>query len=262
MTRAMSDDSSPWLIALRRSQDRLAATAAGLDGAGVRAPSYDSEWSIAQVLSHLGSQAEIFDLLLDAGLTGRDAPAQDAFPPIWEAWNARSPEEQAADSVAANEEHVSRLEAVDPARRDAFFLAAFGMDLDFTTFLRLRLAEHAVHCWDMVVALDDSATIIPEAVELLVDVLPDLVARVGKPTEASLVVEVSTTDPERRFALVTDGVRLEPWSQREVAGVLQLSAEELVRLVYGRLDAAHAATTEVDAAALGLDDLRAIFPGV
>jgi uncharacterized protein (TIGR03083 family) len=227
----------------------------------VRAPSYASEWSIAQVLSHLGSQAEIFGLLLDAGLTGSDAPPQDAFPPIWEAWNARSPEAQAADSVAVNEAFVRRLESVDPARRDAFRLAAFGMDLDFTTFLRLRLAEHAVHCWDIDVALDDSATVVPEAVELLVDVLPDLVARAGKPTEASFVVQVSTTDPERRYALVTDGVRLEPWSERDVDGVFQLSAEELVRLVYGRLDAAHAATARLESAALSFDDLRAIFPG-
>lgn len=258
----MSDDSSRWVTALRRSQDRLAAAVSGLDGAGLRTPSYASEWSIAQVLSHLGSQGEIFGLLLEAGLSGSDAPGQDAFPPIWEAWNSRSPEEQAADSVAVNEEFVSRLEAVDPARRDAFRLAAFGMDLDFTTFLRLRLAEHAVHCWDITIALDDSATIVPEAVELLVDVVPDLVARVGKPTEASFVVQVSTTDPERRYALVTDGVRLEPWSERDVAGVLQLSAEELVRLVYGRLDAAHAPTARLEAPALSLDDLRAIFPGV
>jgi len=75
-------------------------------------------------------------------------------------------------------------------------------------------------------------------------------------------VQVSTTDPERRYALVTDGVRLEPWSERDVAGVLQLSAEELVRLVYGRLDAAHAPTARLEAPALSLDDLRAIFPGV
>jgi uncharacterized protein (TIGR03083 family) len=249
------------VTALRRSQDRLATSVTGLDGAGLRAPSYASEWSIAQVLSHLGSQAEIFGLLLGAGLSGGDAPGQDAFPPIWEAWNTRSPEEQATDSIAANENFVARLEALDPAQRDAFRLAAFGMDLDFPMFLRLRLAENAVHCWDITVALDPSATVIPEAVELLVDGLPDLVARVGKPTAASLVIQVSTTDPQRRYALVTDGVQLEPWSERDVAGVLELSAEELLRFVYGRLDAAHAETARLDAGALTLDDLRAIFPG-
>src|SRR5579862_4258851 len=157
----MESSPGPWISALRNSHDRLRAAVEPLSPDQLEEPSYDSEWSIAQVLSHLGSQAEIFGLLLDAGLTGSDAPSQDAFPPIWEAWNARSPEEQAADSVAANEEHVSRLEAVDPDRRDAFRLAAFGMDLDFTTFLRLRLAEHAVHCWDITVALDDSAAVLP-----------------------------------------------------------------------------------------------------
>lgn len=257
-----SGDPARWVTALRRSQDRLATTVAGLDGAGLRARSYDAEWTIAQVLSHLGSQAEIFALLLDAGLTGTDGPGQDAFAPIWEAWNTRSPEDQAHDSIAANEAFVARLEGLDAATQQAFALAAFGMELDLAKFVRLRLAEHAVHCWDVTVALEPSSTVLPEAVELLLDGVPDLVARVGKPTAGAPPVRVETTDPERSYALVTDGVRLEPWTEREVAGVLRLSAEELLRLVYGRLDAGHARSARLDAAAISLDDVRALFPGV
>jgi uncharacterized protein (TIGR03083 family) len=240
----------------------LATSVAGLDGAGLRSPSYDSEWSIAQVLSHLGSQAEIFGLLLDAGLTGGEGPGQDAFPPIWDAWNARGPEEQAKDSLAANDEFVGRLESLDAAQSDSFRLAAFGMDIDIAMFFRMRLSEHAVHCWDVVVALDPSATVAPDAVELLLAGLPEMAARVGKPTDGSLAVQVITTEPDRTFALVTDGVGLEPWSEREVAGVLRLSAEELLRLVYGRLDAAHTPTARLDGDDVSLDDIRAVFPGI
>jgi uncharacterized protein (TIGR03083 family) len=258
----VSTDSSRWVSALRRSHDRVAAVAAALDAPGLRGPSYDSEWTMAQVFSHLGSQAEIFGLLLDAGLSGGDAPGQDAFPAIWDAWNARSPEDQAADSVALNEKFVSRLEGLDAALLDSFTLAAFGMQLDAPMFLGMRLSEHAVHAWDLAVALDPSATIDPVAVELLVDRLPDMAARVGKPTVEPRTLRVSTTDPERGFALVTDGVALEPWSERPADGTLELSAEELIRLVYGRLDPDHAASARLDAPGSSLDDLRVVFPGV
>jgi hypothetical protein len=167
-----------------------------------------------------------------------------------------------ADSIAANDALVSRLEALDDAQIDAFALSAFGMDLDFATYLRMRLSEHAVHTWDVDVALDPAAVVAPDAVELLVDGLGVMVARAAKPTDGSFTLKVSTTDPERSFALVTDAVSLEPWSEREVAGELRLSAEELLRLVYGRLDPAHSTTVHLDAEALTLDDLRAIFPGV
>jgi len=247
---------------LRRSQDHLAALATGLDGAGLRAPSYDSEWTIAQVFSHLGSQAEIFGLLLEAGLSGGDAPGPDSFPPIWDGWNARSPEEQATDSVTANEEFVRRLESLDDTQWGAFALAAFGMQLDAVRFLRLRLPEHAIHTWDVAVSLDPSATVAPDAVELIIDGLGDMVARVGKPRPEPVTLRVSTTAPERSFALVTDGVALEPWSARDVAGSLELSSEELLRLVYGRLDPDHARTVRLEASGITVDDLRAIFPGV
>ena len=167
----MSPDPSRWLTALRHSQDRLAQSVRGLDAAAIEAPSYASEWSVAQVLSHLGSQAEIFGLILEAGLTGGDAPGQDAFPVIWDAWNGRSPESQVADSLLANEALVGRLEGLDAAQMESFRLAAFGMDLDMTMFLRLRVAEHAVHSWDVAVTFDPSATVGHDAVELLVDVV-------------------------------------------------------------------------------------------
>jgi uncharacterized protein (TIGR03083 family) len=258
----MSTDSARLVTALRRCHDRVAAVAAGLDASGARGPSYDADWTMAQVFSHLGSQAEIFDLLLDAGLTGAEAPGRDAFPPIWDAWNGRSPEDQVTDSVAVNEKFVSRLEGLDDAQLDSFALDAFDRHLDAPMFLRMRLSEQAVHGWDLEVALDPSATVDPGAVELLMDGLPAFVARVGKPSAEPATVQVSTTDPARRFALVTDGVRLEPWSERAVDGVLELSAEELLRLAYGRLDPDHSGSARLDASELRLDDLRAVFPGI
>jgi uncharacterized protein (TIGR03083 family) len=255
-------DPTQSLAVLRRSHDHLAAQVGGLDAAGLRRRSYCTEWSIAQVLAHLGSQAQIFGLMAEAGLTGGDAPGQDTFSPIWDAWNARSPEDQAADSIAVNEEFLRRLEALDTEQLDSFHLSTFGMELDAAMFLRMRISEHAVHAWDVAVVLDPAATVAADAVEILVDSLPDMAARVGKAADKSVTLRVETRAPERSFVLVTGGVRLEPGTGGSVHGTLQLPAEALVRLVYGRLDRAHAASVQLDAPQTSLDDLLAVFPGL
>jgi uncharacterized protein (TIGR03083 family) len=249
-----------WLSAVRMSHDRLATLVSGLDADGLRRQSYDKDWTIAQVLSHLGSQAEIFSLFLDAGLTGREPPAQAAFGPIWDVWNARSPEEQASEGLAANEALISRVESLSPQQLAAFRLALFGMDLDAAGLLRMRLSEHAPHTWDIAVALDPAARIAPDAVELLIDGLPQMAARIGKQSGHPAVIAITATGPARRFTLDTGGVSMSP-GDGEAPGSLELTAEALVRLVYGRLDDSALATGEVRTVNVSLPDLQAVFPG-
>lgn len=50
------------LALLRSSVARLRRIVEPLDDASVDQPAFPAEWSIAQVLSHLGSQAEVFGL--------------------------------------------------------------------------------------------------------------------------------------------------------------------------------------------------------
>ena len=259
----METDPDRWIAAVRHSHDALRALAGPLTPDQLQQRSYDSEWSIAQVLSHLGSQAEVFNLWLDAGLTGQDPPGRDAFPPIWEAWDTRSPQAQAADSLRVNETLVERLESLDDGERERFRLQMFGMDLDIAGLARMRLAEHAIHSWDVAVALDPSARVAPEAVGLLIDTLGQLAARAGQPDGNKRRVHVSADDPERHFTLETgQTVTLEPVAaeERDEDGAeLRLPAEALVRLVYGRLDPAR--TPPVKARGIDLDELRPLFPG-
>jgi hypothetical protein len=79
---------------------------------------------------------------------------------------------------------------------------------------------------------------------------------------ATLDVVVATTDPAHRFALTVDvnGVRLAPAGADHDAPALELPAEALIRLVYGRLDAAH--TPPVDGDPAVLDAIRPLFPGL
>jgi uncharacterized protein (TIGR03083 family) len=258
----LENDPAPFIRALRHSHDSLRALVEPLTDRELEQRSYCPDWSIAQVLSHLGSQAEGFGLWLDAGLAGQDPPGQEVFPPIWDAWNARGPRAQASDSLQANEALIQRLESLDAGQQEQFHLELFGMDLDMAGLARMRLAEHAIHSWDVAVALDPAARVAPEAVGLIVDTLGPLAARSGKPDGSKLRVSVTATSPERHFTLESgEAVTLAPSAAGEDAGLpqLRLPAEALVRLVYGRLDPGHTPPVEIQGVDLG--ELRRMFPG-
>ncbi len=256
----MATDPAPWMRAWRTSLDILTAMVEPLDVEQLEQPSYDDGWSIAQVLSHIGSQTETFGLLLDAGLSGGAPPGQDDFVPIWERWNARSPQAQAADALAADRALLGRFESLDDGQRERYHLETWGMVLDLAGLLSLRVGELAVHTWDVVVALDPSATVAPDSVELLVGTLHRVAGR-AKPDGTKRRLHVVTTGPERHFTLETgDAVKLVDFEPDDYDAELQLPAEAFLRLVYGRLDAAH--TPPVEARGVDLDELRAVFPGL
>jgi uncharacterized protein (TIGR03083 family) len=260
----MESSPGPWISALRYSHDRLRAAVEPLSPDQLEQRSYASEWSVAQVLSHLGSQAEIFSLFLDAGLTGQDPPGREAFEPIWDSWNGKDPQAQASDALRADQATLERFESLDADQQARLQLKLFGMELDTTGLARMRVSEHAIHAWDVLVALDPSATVAPDAVALLIDTLDQLAARSGKPDGQQRKVRVSTTGPERQFTLETgEEVTLTP-SDDEVTPELGLSelrlpAEAFIRLLYGRMDEAH--TPPAESAGVELDELRPLFPG-
>jgi uncharacterized protein (TIGR03083 family) len=249
--------------ALRDSHDRLAASVSGLAPDQVTATSYADEWSIAQVLSHLGSGAEIFMLFLDAGLAGEPPPEMETFQAIWAQWDAKSPEDQVRDAIVADAQFLDRLDALSDAERAAWRMELFGAERGLGDIARLRLGEHALHTWDVAVVLDGGVTVPADVAALLIDGLDDLVARSGKAAETAVRVHVSTDGPDRVFTLDAgpDGVRLSP-AESEPAdhdASVRLPAEAFTRLVYGRMDADH--TPSVDAQGIDLDTLRAMFPG-
>jgi uncharacterized protein (TIGR03083 family) len=260
-TSADSIDSA--LSVLSDSHDRLAAAVKSLTGDQVTGMSYCSDWSIAQVLSHLGSGAEIFGLIVEAGLHGREAPGQEQNQRIWDMWDAKSPQDQVRDGVAEDGELVEQLAAIPSEKRQDWRLNFFGSERTLADVIRMRVSEHALHTWDVVVARDPNATLAGDAAGLVLDNLPELAAFIGKPTGENLRVHVTTEHPERYFELVIgpDSVALAKTGPDPAAGdaTLRLPAEAFARLLAGRLDPEHSAPFE--AQGLDLDELRAIFPG-
>jgi uncharacterized protein (TIGR03083 family) len=262
----MEQDPRVWIAALRGSHERLAALVAGLAPDQLRAQSYDSEWTNAQVLSHLGSGAEIALMMLPGALGQAEPVSREAFGPVWDTWNAKSPDEQAADALAADQEHVRSLEQLSDAELAAVSMPFIGLNLDAAGMVRLRLGEHALHTWDLAVFSDPSATVAADAAGLLIDNVPEFLApRLGKPQEQPFAVRIRTTGPERDYLLTAgEKVTMAGWpadgaGPGPVAEV-SMPAEALLRLSYGRLDPDHT-PAQVQADPADLDRLRAIFPG-
>jgi uncharacterized protein (TIGR03083 family) len=248
--------------ALHRSHEHLSSIVDSLGEEQYSSPSYDTEWTIAQVLSHLGSQSEIFPLMLDAGLTGTAAPGPAQFQPIWDRWNAKSPKEQVDDYKAATDAALGQLDAFSEAQRSAFSLEMFGMTLDLSALLRMRLNEHSLHTWDVDVMRDSSARVDAEAAALVFDLALQLAERVGRPQEGSAPISLHVADLSRSYELELDPkVRFVPLGVRGESGrTADMEAESVLRLIAGRLDAEHLPAT-VGFGGVTLIELREVFPG-
>src|SRR4051794_6035133 len=249
---------TPAVAALRSSVERLGDLAPPMSQEELTTGAYPTEWSVAQVLSHLGSGAVITQRRLDDALAGLDTP-DDFAPGVWDSWNGKDPVAQRDDALAADAALLARIEAIPPNQRNEFSSVMGPMTLGFAQFVGMRLNEHAFHTWDIEVVADPAATIPVPVAALVVDNL-ELVARfTGKPTGDTTTITVATTDPERGFTveLTPGGVALTPGAEAASADV-ELPAEAFARLVYGRLDAEHTPPGEHGPA---LDILRRLFPG-
>jgi uncharacterized protein (TIGR03083 family) len=258
----MEQDPRVWITTLRNSHERLASVVKPLSPEQLRGPSYDTDWNVAQVLSHLGSGAEISLMGLPGALGQAEPVDRAAFQPVWDTWNAKSPDDQAADALVADERQVSALEQLsddDLARINVQFL---GMKLDSVGLIGLRLGEHAIHTWDVAVSFDPAARVAPDAVSLLVDNVPQFLApRLGRAPDVPFRIRIRTTGPDRDYLLVAaDPVSMTDWPGNGADSEVSMPSEALLRLAYGRLDPAHT-PSEVVADPADLDRLRRMFPG-
>lgn len=270
----METDPDRWIAALRRSYDDLAGEAAAFSADDLRRPSGSTEWTVAQVLSHLGSGAEIGLANLDANLAGTDPPPSEANQPIWDRWNAMGAEEQAAEWRVRDAAFVARWEAVDADTRRSLqiTLPFLPAPIGLAEAAGFRLSEHALHAWDVRVAFADDAVVAPDAVELLLDRLGFMIGWVGKAdawTGGPTTVAVTMTDPDRRAWLELGGDSLRVHEAAPAATpdgppvetTLTLPAEAWLRLGYGRLRPANTPASVAIEGRATLDDLRAVLPG-
>lgn len=244
---------------LRASVTRLHALVGGLDVPQLEAPSYDSEWNIAAVLSHLGSAAVITQRRLQDALAGAEMP-DDFAPTVWDEWNAKTPRAQADDALVEDDRLLEVFDTMPDEERARLAFSFGPVTLGFDEAVAARLNEHAFHTWDIEVTFDPAATIPPDATAVVVDNLGLIARFTATPTGDEREIRVRTSDPVRHFT-----VRLTPDVAELLAGDagvptdLELPAESFCRLVYGRLDPDHSPVVTANGELLEV--LRRVFPG-
>ncbi|WP_440097910.1 maleylpyruvate isomerase family mycothiol-dependent enzyme [Streptosporangium sp. H16] len=260
------------IAALRTTHDELAAFVRGLDAADLTRPSGCSEWSVAQVLSHLGSGAEIGLATLRAAQDGKEAPGQDFNHPVWDRWNAKEPKEQAEDFLAADADIVSAFESLDAGARERLQIKLGFLPMPGSVALvaGMRLNEAALHAWDVKVVFDPEATVGRDAAGVLTELyagpLDFLIGFIGRPDgldpRLATTLRVETTDPANLQGL-TLGETVGFSEAPEPADVtLTLPSEAWTRLLGGRLTPEHTPpSVTVTGDGVTLDDLRRVFPG-
>ncbi|MBI4899754.1 MAG: maleylpyruvate isomerase family mycothiol-dependent enzyme [Actinobacteria bacterium] len=255
-----STDTARYLEALHASVNRLHGLVDGFGDDELTQPAFPSEWTVADVLSHLGSGAVITTRRLEDAIAGADTP-EDFAPSVWDEWNSKAPAQQRRDALTADARLMEALDAVSDQDRDRVTFAMGPMTLTFADYVAMRLNEHAFHTWDIEVVHDPAAVLPPTSAEVVVDHL-ELVARfTAQPTGEQRAVRVATTEPDRSFVieLGPEAPELRPVDMHDGTVDLELPADAFARLVYGRLDVPHTGPTVRDDKIL--DVLRHVFPG-
>ncbi len=239
---------------IRSSVDRLTTIVGPLDDDEIAGRAFPKDWSIADVCSHLGSGAEIWQRRVADALERSDTP-DDFNDRVWDTWNAKSPRAKVDDAIVAMEAFISAIDALTADERARLQVPIGPMSFDFESFLGLRANEHVLHEWDIAVAIDPETTLAADGVETVIDNL-DLVGRfTAKPTGERREITVRTYLPGRSFRVTLDTESV-AFAQTEVVDHVdvEMPAESFIRLVYGRLDPTPAQNEAVDV-------LRLVFPG-
>lgn len=250
--------------ALRDEHDALAGLVPGLTPEQLSGPSGASEWSVAQVLSHLGSGSEITLAGLLTALGEREAPADDFNRSVWDRWDAMSPDEQRAGFLEHDRILVEAFEALTPEQ-----LASLAVPVGFlpaplsvATFAGLRLNEVAHHSWDVRVAVDPAAGLRSLSTAVLPDQLSGdfgfMLRFLGKTDRIDRHVDVAIGDSGYTI-VIADEVSLV--RATDASATFSGPTEAALRLISGRLGSAFTPASVSVTGDVTLDELRQVFPG-
>jgi uncharacterized protein (TIGR03083 family) len=253
------------IAALRSEHDTLTGVVSALSAEQLTGASAASEWTIADVLSHLGSGAQITLAGLRAALGEAQAPGPDFNQGVWDRWNALSPQDQAAGWVESDTALVTALEAIPQERHDDLKIAIGFMPepLSLASFAAMRLSEVAPHVWDVRAGVDPTAGLAEPSAVLLAEHLSGglsfLLGFIAKPAAADehAVLDISATP----YRIVLDDTARLTTQALPATATFTGPLESAIRLIYGRLTPKHTPAGVAVTGNVSLDELRAVFPG-
>jgi len=253
------------IAALRTNHDATAALVATLSDDLLTGPSGAEEWTVAQVLSHLGSASEIGLATLQSALGEGSVPDQAFNEGVWDRWNALDPHAQAAGFLEHDARLVAAYEALTAEQRESLEVTRglLPHPLPIAAVAGMRLNEAAMHGWDVAVAVDPDAGVGGETADLILQQfsggLGFLLGFTGKAGAVSgpAVVAIEGTDTA---IVIDESVSLQrpaPESTATFSG----PAESAARLLAGRLKPGHTPDEVAVSGNVNLVDLRRVFPG-
>lgn len=248
------------ITALRSEHDTLARLVRTLTDDQLATTSGAAEWTVAQVLSHLGSGAEIGRVPI-ARAAGETVTAEDNQT-IWARWDASAPRAQAEGFLEYNGRWLDMVEAFTPDQRSSLTvdLGFLPEPVPLLTALGMRLNEMANHSWDVRVAFDPNAGVNADSAAVVVDLLAGpvgfMLSFLAKPAELAAPVSVAVPGA----GLVIDDAVTVVDHLESPSATFNGPREAFVRLISGRLKAPYDNGVTVDGS-ITLDDLRHVFPG-
>lgn len=260
MTSSQIDAVDRVVTALRAEHDALVALVPTLDETRLTGPSGAAEWSVAQVLSHLGSGAEIGRKPI-ARAAGEAVPEEENQA-IWARWDAASPADQAAAFIQHDSAYLATVEALTGEQRSSLLvdLGFLPEPVPLLVALGMRLSEVANHSWDVRVGVDPGAEVDERSAAVLVELFQGPLAFL-----LGFAAKADQVDTEVRLAVPGGGIEIGDSvsvTSSVTAPTATLTGPQgaVVRLLSGRLAPEHAAGIEVSGS-VSLDDLRKVFPG-
>lgn len=254
------------IAALRSGNDSLAGLVSSYSDEQLAGPTGADEWDVSQVLSHLGSGAEIAQAGLQAALDGKPNPGMEFNKTVWARYDGAGRRERLTWFLAANKAATQSYESLSEQTRDSLkvdmgFLPA---PVDVAAAASFRLGELALHSWDVRAGTDPAATLAPEATPHLLPQMGMMAGFLGKPDALAgrtAVVAVTTTDPGTDLTLhLGEKISVSPGTPERPDGTLALPAEAWARLVAGRLKPPYIPAGITTTGAADLELLRRVFP--
>jgi hypothetical protein len=261
------------LNALKREYQTLVNDVESHPASYVEQDSFCSEWKNYQVISHLGSGAEIFQRTLESALDGKEALTPEGRQAIWGYFDGLAPSEvypQFKDRVG---KLIAYLEALPESKHNEI-VPTFAGNLPLPRALLTRLNEMALHVWDILVKQNPQAKLNDDSAALLlpmvVDRLPNRAKREGLDELHGRPIGFDISGPAgRQFRLKPGGEQasVEDGLPTNPLFTVKMSSEAFQRMVSGRepIDKAVTAGTAQVSGDTGsmaaYPALNKIFPG-
>jgi uncharacterized protein (TIGR03083 family) len=215
-------------------------------------PSACDRWTVSDVVCHIGSQG--FARSIARGLQGIIDPPEGA-PPV-ESHNEDEFAERIAQRAFATREQVGNqllpwfiqgldesvqiFDQVGPEQWDTHCYWPPGPE-PIRTLLDMRIAELAMHSWDVCSQLESDYHLSQESLGALIDTVPRAVRRAFRPDPTLSdpiryrFMMTGSTTAEFDIVIAKDGAQIKPASTEVADVTFRCDGETYVLVMYGRL---------------------------